>query len=126
MDYDHVLSLQRELVYKQRDQILLETKNLGILSNVAKEYATDLVYQNKNVDNSAIIDHIKLCELINSKFLKFEYFKPEDFEGLVLNDARDVLVNIFNTIVETKANILKEINALNVIGEILLVNLDQK
>ncbi|WPL40189.1 preprotein translocase subunit SecA [Malacoplasma iowae] len=126
MDYDHVLSLQRELVYKQRDQILLETKNLGILSNMAKEYATDLVYQNKNVDNSAIIDHIKLCELINSKFLKFEYFKPEDFEGLVLNDARDVLVNIFNTIVETKANILKEINALNVIGEILLVNLDQK
>lgn len=126
MDYDHVLSLQRELVYKQRDQILLETKNLDIINNMSKEYATDLVYQNKNVDNSAIIDHVKLCELINTKFLKFDYFKPEDFEGLVLADAKDILVNIFNIIVETKTNILKQINALNVIGEILLVNLDQK
>ncbi|MDE7075641.1 MAG: preprotein translocase subunit SecA, partial [Malacoplasma sp.] len=29
MDYDHVLSLQRELIYKQRDQILLKTSNFA-------------------------------------------------------------------------------------------------
>ncbi|MDE5775142.1 MAG: preprotein translocase subunit SecA, partial [Malacoplasma sp.] len=37
MDYDHVLSLQRELIYKQRDQILLKTSNFAIINNMVND-----------------------------------------------------------------------------------------
>lgn len=126
MDYDHVLSLQRELVYKQRDQILLKENNLKIIFNMAKEYASNLVYSLRNKDNSAIVDAAKFVETINNDFLKFEYFSQNDFENIILDSAKEFLLTLFDIIINEKIKILSEIGADSVIGEILLVNLDQK
>lgn len=126
MDYDHVLSLQRELVYKQRDQILLQENNKKIIFNMAKEYADNLTYNLRNKDNSAIIDSEKFVDLINNEFIKFEYFKASEFDNMVIDGAREFLLHLFDIIINTKFKILSNLDATNVIGEILLTNVDQK
>lgn len=126
MDYDHVLSLQRELIYKQRDQILLQENNPKIVANMTKEYAYNLTQSLKDKNNSAIIDAQKFVSVINMEFLKFDYFNHKDFKNTLLDSAYDFLLKLFDIIISTKIQILNTINASNVIGEILLTNLDQK
>lgn len=126
MDYDHVLSLQRELIYKQRDQILLQENNPKIISNMIKEYAFNLAHELKDKNNSAIIDAEKFVNTINNDFVKFEYFNVKDFKNTTISSAEDFLIYVFNIIINTKIDILRNFNSLNTIGEILLVNLDQK
>ncbi|MBO6021670.1 hypothetical protein J6P59_07890 [bacterium] len=41
IDYDQVLSNQRELIYKQRDQILLSDNNLEIIKRMCSIIAKD-------------------------------------------------------------------------------------
>ena len=47
IDYDTVLTNQRELVYKQRDQILKNLSNTQIAINMAKKVSNDIVEQFK-------------------------------------------------------------------------------
>lgn len=125
MDYDHVLSLQRELIYKQRDQILLKTNNFDIINNMADDYASFFIDTYKNKDNSALVDSSKLTEYINEKILRFDYFDSSFFENQAILVAVNKFLLILKKVIEIKYNILKEIYATNVIDEILLVNLDQ-
>lgn len=126
MDYDHVLSLQRELIYKQRDQILLKTSNFAIINNMINDFVGFQINNFKNADNTSLVDAQKLTEFLNDKILRFTYFDSSLFVSMPIMLAADKVVAIIKKIIEVKYEILSQINALNVIDEILLVNLDQK
>ncbi|MDE5767575.1 MAG: preprotein translocase subunit SecA [Malacoplasma sp.] len=126
MDYDHVLSLQRELIYKQRDQILLKTSNFAIINNMVNDFVGFQINNFKNADNTSLVDANKLVEFLNEKILKFPYFNTSLFASMPLMLAAEKVVAIIKKIIEVKYNILSQINALNVVDELLLVNLDQK
>ncbi len=125
MDYDHVLSLQRELIYKQRDQILLKTNNFSIVNNMANDFASIFVEEFKNKENSALVDAKKIVNYLNEEVLKFPFFE----EGIFLNQgiytAVDKFLMIIKKVIEVKYKILEELSATNVIDEILLTNLDK-
>lgn len=125
MDYDHVLSLQRELIYKQRDQILLKTNNYDIVNNMANDYASIFIEEYKNKENTALVDAPKMTKFLNEKILKFPFFDVSTFENQAITTAVDKFLLILKEVIKIKYNILTEISATNVIDEILLVNLDQ-
>ncbi|MDE7088177.1 MAG: preprotein translocase subunit SecA, partial [Malacoplasma sp.] len=126
MDYDHVLSLQRELIYKQRDQILLKTSNFAIINNMVNDFVGFQINNFKNADNTSLVDANKLVEFLNEKILRFPYFNTSLFASMPLMLAAEKVVAIIKKVIEVKYNILSQINALNVVDELLLVNLDQK
>ena len=126
MDYDHVLSLQRELVYKQRDQILLKNSTFSIVDNMIDDFVEFELKNFRNLENTSLVDSNKLTTFLNERILRFDFFDKSFFSNMPLMVAADKLVNIIKKVIDVKKNLLEENNATSVVDEILLVNLDQK
>lgn len=126
MEYDHVLSLQRELIYKQRDQILTGNTNLTIIENMGKDFVIDVIEKHKNPSNSILVDAERLTFFINMFLLKFHFFKKDYFENNSLSEAKQKMFFILTLVINAKIQILTQTNSLSLLGEILLSNLDHK
>lgn len=126
MEYDHVLSLQRELIYKQRDQILAGNNNLAIIENMGKDFVIDVIEKHKNPSNSILVDAERLTFFINMFLLKFHFFNKDYFHNNSLSDAKQKMFSILTLIINVKLQILTQTNSLSILGEILLSNLDHK
>jgi preprotein translocase subunit SecA len=118
-----VLSNQRELVYKQRDQILKNTDNLQILKNMGAVVAKDLVNLFKLPTNELYVDGAKLTQTLNSKILNANLISPEVFENKTVADAIKIVAKIFNLSIETRVKMLGE-NAKNITKTMMIQNLD--
>ncbi len=124
MDYDHVLSLQRELIYKQRDQILLNKDNSQILINMSKDVTEDILKVATSDENSAIVDPIKIAGILNMKILKFDYFFSNEFENLVKVESQIKINKIIETYIKSKYGILKKLGISENLDKILLQMID--
>nr|WP_318035715.1 preprotein translocase subunit SecA [Ureaplasma miroungigenitalium] len=69
IDYDSVLSNQRELIYKQRDAILMSKDNKVLFYRMLDIVIDDLLYQARNVPNHDIVDPHKLIEITTNELL---------------------------------------------------------
>lgn len=78
-DYDVVLSNQREVVYKQRDQILKNERNIPIIRNMVNIVAKDLVNLFISKENPNYVDADKLTKAINLRLLGLDAIEPELF-----------------------------------------------
>jgi preprotein translocase subunit SecA len=123
IDYDSVLSNQRELVYKQRDQILKNMDNLRILQNMGAVVAKDLVNMFKLQTNELYVDSNKLTQSLNAKILNANLISPEVFQNKTLTDAAKIVTKIFNLSIETRVRMLGE-NAKNITKTMMIQNLD--
>ncbi len=124
MDYDHVLSLQRELIYKQRDQILLNKDNTQILINMSKEVTEDILKVATSEENSAIVDAVKIAGILNQKILKFDYFKSKSFIELIRVDAQIRLNKIIQIYIRAKCELMKDLGIQDNLSKILLQMID--
>ncbi|MGL4647334.1 MAG: preprotein translocase subunit SecA [Mycoplasmoidaceae bacterium] len=124
MDYEHVVSLQRELIYKQRDQILLNENCNQILINMAKEYAEALIRKFLSKENSAIIDGQEMAHWLNHQLFRFEFFKAEEFDKDERIHAQIRLNKIFSLYIKAKLKILEDNQALKNINRILISSID--
>lgn len=79
-DYDVVLSNQREIVYKQRDQILKNERNIPIIRNMINIVAKDLVNLFLSKENPNYVDYEKLASSLNIKLLGFDFIEPSLFK----------------------------------------------
>ena len=79
-DYDVVLSNQREVVYKQRDQILKNERNIPIIRNMVGMVAKDLVNLFLLKENPNYVDAPKLARAINLRLLGMDVIEPSLFE----------------------------------------------
>ena len=79
IDYDTVLSNQRELIYKQRDQILLNFNNMGIVNKMFEIVANNLVKIFTPTENNLFIDGERLAQVINKTILFLNVFEKNDF-----------------------------------------------
>jgi preprotein translocase subunit SecA len=125
IDYDSVLSNQRELIYKQRDQILLNSENYKIVSNMCKEVASQLVNEcmPTNTDVQQYVEQNKIADLINTA-LCINIIAPNIFKNKKYNDAVKITSEIIKTYIDIKSNLLGSEQANGIIKEILLGNLD--
>ncbi|MCQ2956387.1 MAG: hypothetical protein MJ233_00490 [Mycoplasmoidaceae bacterium] len=78
-DYDVVLSNQREVVYKQRDQILKNERNIPIIRNMVNTVAKDLVNLFLSKENPNYVDENRLTQAINVRLLGFDAIEPSLF-----------------------------------------------
>jgi preprotein translocase subunit SecA len=123
IDYDSVLSNQRELVYKQRDQVLKNTDNVQILKNMAKVVSVDIVKLFKSTKNEMYVDADKLIGVINTKILNSNLISPDIFVDKTLDEATQLLTKILQLSVETRVKMLGE-NASNITRTLMIQNLD--
>ena len=79
IDYDTVLSNQRELIYKQRDQILLNFNNMEIVNKMIEIVANNLVKIFIPTENNLFIDGERLAQVINKTILFLNVFEKNDF-----------------------------------------------
>ncbi|MCQ3907840.1 MAG: hypothetical protein MJ219_03840 [Mycoplasmoidaceae bacterium] len=79
-DYDVVLSNQRELVYKQRDQILKNERNIPIIRNMVNIVAKDLVQLFLSKENPNYVDAPSLARAINTRLLFLDAIEPSLFD----------------------------------------------
>ncbi|MEG2245474.1 MAG: preprotein translocase subunit SecA [Malacoplasma sp.] len=126
MEYDHVLSLQRELIYKQRDQILFGSNNIAIIENMGKDFVIDVVEKIRSSYNSILVDSERLVFFVNMFIFKFHFLEKDYFLNHSLTEAKDKLFAILMVVVNAKIEILTRTHGLGILGEILLSNLDHK
>ena len=104
IDYDYVLSEQRELVYKQRNNILLSKNMLAIVEKMVPRVIDVLISTNRDEQNVNMIDYESLIKEI---FVSLNYqlkLKPEELKDLndskvyelVVNEITNELVRIYN------------------------------
>ena len=96
IDYDQVLSNQRELIYKQRDQILLSNDNIATLRkmcNVIAKDTTNIFWDHTNTNK---VNIGALTKALNEQCFEENTLNEKDFIGLdaneITNKINEVLV----------------------------------
>ncbi len=126
IDYDSVLSNQRELIYKQRDQILQNTTNVNIAKNMAKQVSHDVVNMFKSKINPLFVDADNLARTINQWVFNTNLVSSKFFESKTLEDANTILYNILCLSLDKRGELLgiDRINA--ILRDIMIQSLDQQ
>ena len=124
IDYDSVLSNQRELVYKQRDQILKNVSNLQVAKNMAKVVANDLVNVFKSTKNEMFVDEVRLAEAINTKLFNTNTVSPEFFRNKSIDEVRNIIYAIICLSFDKRAELLTIDQANSIFKNIIIQSLD--
>ncbi len=124
IDYDSVLSNQRELVYSQRDQMLLGKENLEILKGMVNTVAHDIARLYKNPDNEVHINANKVAETINMKVFGAPIITYHFFENKTIEQGEKIIFEILWLSIQNRIKMLKEEAAKNIIRDIMVQCLD--
>jgi preprotein translocase subunit SecA len=124
IDYDSVLSNQRELVYKQRDQILKNLDNVQILKKMVDVVAKDIVKLFVLPNNEMYVDDNRIAFALNSKVLNTNLISPETFKNKNVNESEEIITNIINLSIDKRIELLGLEQSKNILKDILIQNLD--
>ncbi len=125
IDYDHVLSSQRELIYKQRDQILKAKNLVPLVKNMAKHVITDVVDLFRDKENSDIVNIDKLVESLNEKIFMEQLATTSTLDRHKPEQIKITLTKLMEDWIEAKAEELT-IQVINpMLRDILIRNIDE-
>lgn len=124
IDYDSVLSNQRELVYSQRNSLLKGAENTEILKGMTKAVAHDIVRLFKNEDNEAYANAEKTADVINSKVFGVPMITKEFFVNKTIEQAEKIAFEILWLSVQNRINMLQPEVAKNIFRDIMIQCLD--
>ena len=126
IDYDIVLSNQRELVYKQRDQILQNEDNIVIIKNMAKKVAADLVSLFIDKQNPVNVDTESLSRALNTKLLFMNILPLDIFKNMPVAEARNKVLDILMISIDNRVSLMVPEQANKTIRSIMIQNLDNQ
>lgn len=124
IDYDSVLSNQRELIYKQRDQILKNVDNSLIIRNMAKTVTKDLIQLFKSEKNELYVDADKLVQALNTKILNAALISPDFLREKTLDQAEIIITEILKISVAKRIEMLGLEQSKSMLRDLLIQNLD--
>jgi preprotein translocase subunit SecA len=124
IDYDSVLASQRELIYKQRDQILIGKDNFSILKNMVKHVAREIINLNIDPHNNNLVDGAKIAMLLNRMLFNQDLISQEYFKKRTLDDAKAIIEEIIKMSIDIKIEKLGPEQSKRILKDILLQNLD--
>ncbi|MDR2821489.1 MAG: preprotein translocase subunit SecA [Mycoplasmataceae bacterium] len=124
IDYDSVLANQRELIYKQRDKILMGDENLVIIKNMVEHVSREIINLNISAKNENLIDPIKVATLINKMIFGQDYVSEKYFYGKTLDDAKAIISEIFKMSIDLRVEALGTEQASKILKDIIIQNLD--
>lgn len=107
LDFDNVISKQREIIYERRNEILDQDSITDRVLQTFKDYVEDQVNAHLLDGNSlSPSDLDNIMELFNSNLLKSKIIKLSDIEG---KKPSEVVEYIYDIVVEDYNNKLKDI-----------------
>ncbi|GHU31037.1 hypothetical protein FACS1894166_01750 [Bacilli bacterium] len=124
IDYDSVLSNQRELVYKQRDQVLKNSDNTSIIKNMARTVAKDLSSMFKSTQNEVYVDHEALANALNTKLFNTNLISPTYFQEKTTVESEEIIFELLTLSVDTRIRMLGGDRATGMIRDMMIQNLD--
>ena len=124
IDYDSILSNQRELIYKQRDQILKNVTNVQIAKNMAKNVAKDIVDLAKSKKNTQFVEAQQLADIVNKKLFNYNLVSPGFFEHKTVNEAVNILYNILCISIDKRIELLTPETGNKIFKDIMIQALD--
>lgn len=125
IDYDHVLSSQRELIYKQRDKILLASDLTGIIQKMLSQFINLFVEKYRDVKNQNLVNHNYLSDALNKQLLGVGKTTPVDFENLTLASANEKINKLVSELIQNKINIITPQIATRMFRDIIIQCLDE-
>lgn len=102
IDYDYVLSEQRELIYKQRFAILTSDNVLAIVKKMIPRVIDVLVLLNRDEENIHMVHVDNLLIDINKKLGVELDLQAKDFKDLTNIDIYQIIVKKIDELAETK------------------------
>lgn len=70
LNYDDVIRMQRDLIYRQRDVILTKPDLLSIIKKMIHSTSKNLIYIDGILQHTGLVDYSKLTNYINETFMK--------------------------------------------------------
>lgn len=126
IDYDIVLSNQRELVYKQRDQILKNQSNIIIIKNMAKHVASDITQIFIDKKNPNFVNSIELVNSLNKRLLFADILPANLFENLMIKDVEHKIEKLILSSIIVRIESMDKEHANNILRSIMIQNLDNQ
>jgi preprotein translocase subunit SecA len=123
IDYDGVLSGQRELVYRQRDQILLFEDNSNTMIKMCKHFVSDLCANSLNAENEMYVDENKIVQFLNMRLFNANLLKPDFLQKHTVDDAERIITHMLELSVKKRLELLGE-KAKNIVKDIMIQNFD--
>ena len=95
LDYDNVISKQREIVYERRNEILDKDSIRDRVLSIFKDYVIDTVNAHFPPENTLTHnDIVNICEIFNSNLLKSEKLIEKELENKEINEVQDYIYDI--------------------------------
>ncbi len=125
IDYDTVLSAQRELIYKQRDKVLLSKDLTNLVKRMSKTLISEIVNNHRNEFNNDVFDIEPLVESLNNNVFEENQITSEMLLDLDEKEIINKVQSIFNDFLDQKiADVTSEIfNDFS--RRVILVNIDK-
>ncbi len=95
LDYDNVISKQREIVYERRNEILDKDSIRDRVLVIFKDFVIDEVNNHfPPEDRLTHNDIVNICELFNANLLKTKKLDEKELENKEINEIQDTIYNI--------------------------------
>ncbi len=95
LDYDNVISKQREIIYERRNEILDKESIRDRVLEIFKDFVIDQI--NNHFPPEDAITHndvVNICEYFNANLLKTRKLEENELEGKPLNEVQDFIYDI--------------------------------
>jgi preprotein translocase subunit SecA len=124
IDYDSVLSNQRELIYKQRDEILLGKNNLQIVLNMCRTVAKEITANNIDPKNGVYVLDEQVTNILNRLVFGAELINHTFFRSKPISECERHIEYLLKMSVNLKVNEIGQEQSVRIIKSMLLQNLD--
>ena len=92
IDYDHVLSAQRELLYKERDIVLLSNNLMPILDSMIPYVVDDILSNHVDKINPDFVDNDEVIKEMNETIFHSNRLNPENYSKYSSDVLRQKLI----------------------------------
>ena len=125
IDYDHVLSSQRELIYKQRDKVLLSNNLLPLVKKMSTYVVAEIINRNRDEINRDSVNVKGVVEEFNSTVFNEELLDYEELKKLKINYLSDKIQETMDQWLTHKQEELLPENFNNFVKNLLISNIDE-
>lgn len=124
VEYSEILSIQQDIIYKQRKFILLSTENQKIFENmIEKQLKTWMNHIFEKIDSSE--EKIQsFIALLNEYYFEMELFEEKDFKNKSMEYIESFLNKVFFKFWEIKKTKLVNIDINSLLKEIMIHFID--
>jgi len=125
IDYDTVLSSQRELIYKQRDKVLLSKDLTNLVKRMSKTLISEIVNNHRNEFNNDVFDIEPLVEALNNNVFEENQITNEMLLDLDEKEIINKVQAIFNDFLDQKIADVTSSIFNDLARRVILVNIDK-